>query len=134
MFENRKHYGIAADAWPACLDSASDRMFSRQGLQNSFQQISFNLFKKKNPKTKHTKAYGRPQNKASFLMSDCGNLCSPFGIKRAFIEIQNTLSIPYMGYHTTKKYPVWSTASSSGLPSSRKMRSYWRESSAGLRG
>ena len=26
------------------------------------------------------------------------------------------------------------TASSSGLPSSRKMRSYWRESSGGLRG
>jgi len=30
--------------------------------------------------------------------------------------------------------PIWSTASSSGLPSSRKMSNYWRESSAGLRG
>jgi len=29
---------------------------------------------------------------------------------------------------------VRSTASSSGLPSSRKMKSYWRESSGGLRG
>jgi len=28
--------------------------------------------------------------------------------------------------------PLCSTASSAGLPSSRKMRSYWRESSAGL--
>jgi len=28
----------------------------------------------------------------------------------------------------------WSAVSSSGLPSSRKMRSYWRESSGGLRG
>jgi len=30
--------------------------------------------------------------------------------------------------------PIWSTLSSSGLPSSRKMRNYWRESSGGLRG
>ena len=30
--------------------------------------------------------------------------------------------------------PIWSPVSSAGLPSSRKMRSYWRESSAGLRG
>jgi len=30
--------------------------------------------------------------------------------------------------------PIWSTLSSSGLPSSRKMRSYWRESSGGLWG
>jgi len=30
--------------------------------------------------------------------------------------------------------PIWSTVSSSGLPSSRKMRSYWRASSGGLRG
>ena len=29
---------------------------------------------------------------------------------------------------------IWSTVCSSGLPSSRKMRSYWRESSGGLRG
>ena len=29
---------------------------------------------------------------------------------------------------------VWSTVSSSGLPTSRKRRSYWRESSGGLRG
>jgi len=29
---------------------------------------------------------------------------------------------------------IWSTVSSSGLPSSRKMTSYWRESSGGLRG
>ena len=28
--------------------------------------------------------------------------------------------------------PIWSTASSSGLPTSRKMRSCWRESSEGL--
>ena len=28
--------------------------------------------------------------------------------------------------------PIWSPVSSSGLPSSRKMRSYWRESSGGL--
>jgi len=28
--------------------------------------------------------------------------------------------------------PVWSTASSSGLPTSRNMRGYWRESSGGL--
>jgi len=28
----------------------------------------------------------------------------------------------------------WSTVSSSGLPSSRQIRSYWRESSGGLRG
>jgi len=30
--------------------------------------------------------------------------------------------------------PLWSTVYSSGLPTSRKMRSYWRESSGGLRG
>ena len=30
--------------------------------------------------------------------------------------------------------PICSPVSSSGLPSSRKMRSYWRESSGGLRG
>ena len=30
--------------------------------------------------------------------------------------------------------PICSAVSSSGLPSSRKMRSYWRESSGGLRG
>ena len=30
--------------------------------------------------------------------------------------------------------PIWSPVSSSGLPTSRKMRSYWRESSRGLRG
>ena len=30
--------------------------------------------------------------------------------------------------------PVWNAASSSGLPSSRKMSSYWRESRGGLRG
>jgi len=30
--------------------------------------------------------------------------------------------------------PICSPGSSSGLPSSRKMRSYWRESSGGLRG
>ena len=30
--------------------------------------------------------------------------------------------------------PIWSTESSSGLPSSRKMRNYWRESGGGLRG
>ena len=29
---------------------------------------------------------------------------------------------------------IWSTVSSSGLPSSRKMKSYWRESSGGLQG
>jgi len=28
----------------------------------------------------------------------------------------------------------WSTLSSSGIPSSRKMKSYWRESSGGLEG
>jgi len=28
--------------------------------------------------------------------------------------------------------PIWSPGSSSGLPSSRKMRSYWRETSSGL--
>jgi len=28
--------------------------------------------------------------------------------------------------------PMWSTVSSSGLPSSRKVRSYWRESRGGL--
>jgi len=32
------------------------------------------------------------------------------------------------------KGPIWSTLSSAGLPSSRKMRSCWRESSGGLRG
>ena len=30
--------------------------------------------------------------------------------------------------------PICSAVSSAGLPSSRKMRSYWRESSGGLRG
>ena len=30
--------------------------------------------------------------------------------------------------------PIWSIVSSSGLPTSRKMRSYWRESSGGLQG
>jgi len=30
--------------------------------------------------------------------------------------------------------PFWNTVSRSGLPTSRKMRSYWRESSGGLRG
>ena len=30
--------------------------------------------------------------------------------------------------------PIWSTLSSSGLPTSRKMRSCWRETSGGLRG
>jgi len=30
--------------------------------------------------------------------------------------------------------PVWSPVFSSGLPSSRKMRSYWRESRGGLQG
>jgi len=29
---------------------------------------------------------------------------------------------------------IWSTVSSSGLPTSRKMRNYWRESSGGIRG
>jgi len=37
-------------------------------------------------------------------------------------------------YSALVRGPIWSTASSSGLPTSRKMRSYWRESSAGLRG
>jgi len=31
-------------------------------------------------------------------------------------------------------FPFWSTVSGSGLPTSRKMRSYWRESRGGLRG
>jgi len=36
-------------------------------------------------------------------------------------------------YSALVRGPIWSTPSSSGLPSSRKMRSYWRESSGGLR-
>ena len=36
--------------------------------------------------------------------------------------------------YTALVRPIWSTVSSSGLPSSRKMRNYWRESSGGLRG
>ena len=36
--------------------------------------------------------------------------------------------------HCSSEGPIWSTLSSSGLPSSRKMRSYCRESSGGLRG
>jgi len=39
---------------------------------------------------------------------------------------------PWVGSACTSSLPIWSTASSSGLPTSRKMRSYWRESSGGL--
>jgi len=43
-------------------------------------------------------------------------------------------AVGLLGCECTLSDHVWSTLSSSGLPSSRKMRSYWRESSGGLRG
>jgi len=40
----------------------------------------------------------------------------------------------FLPLYTALVRPFWSTASSSGLPSSRKMRSYWKESRRGLQG
>ena len=53
--------------------------------------------------------------------------CFQFQQHTQSLRIASHSALPWWGL-------IWNTVTSSGLPTSRKMRSYWRESSGGLRG
>lgn len=94
---------------------------------NKFHSIYWK--KTPNPPTnrkQHThtppKAYGRPQNKASFLTSNCNNLRSASGSKRTQIKMENAQPILHKGHHTIKKQAFY-TESNLKEPDSSQKRS-----------